>query len=362
MKKYLFKLFHTLIIITLSFQAQSSTRTIKFANIIIKQAFSYTTNYLFLGTKQHTFRNGDKQFSLQHQGLWKQGNFIRKTSGSPLVQVANRLVQATKSKASNEAIGLLDTLKGDLPSTKDAYEVVADSLDSTWHYINSYPSTTYFNLPLGIHKFQIKVANHDEIGTNKAAQLTITIRSPWYQTWWYCLIILGLLAFGVLRVYHLNKQIDSLKALVLPPVPVGASPQTNAKDKEVATTKFFLDNQEEVALLKQKLYEVVVEQELYKEENISLTTVAQDMQVTDKKLSEFLNRELHTSFYDYINRCKVNAFKERVKKGDAQHLKLIAIAYESGFHSKATFNRIFKRYTGYTPSQYRQMIEESSDL
>lgn len=85
------------------------------------------------------------------------------------------------------------------------------------------------------------------------------------------------------------------------------------------------------------------------------------MQVTDKKLSEFLIRELHTSFYDYINRYKVNAFKERVKKG-ARHLKLMAIAYESGFHSKATFNRIFKRHTGYTPSQYRPMIEESSDL
>ncbi|MEP5105706.1 MAG: helix-turn-helix domain-containing protein [Ekhidna sp.] len=37
-----------------------------------------------------------------------------------------------------------------------------------------------------------------------------------------------------------------------------------------------------------------------------------------------------------------------------EHLSLLGIAFESGFNSKASFNRIFKEIKGKSPSQYFQ--------
>ena len=58
---------------------------------------------------------------------------------------------------------------------------------------------------------------------------------------------------------------------------------------------------------------------------------------------------------------KIYHFKSRVEKGDAESLTLLAIAYESGFNSKATFNRIFKQQEGITPFQFKKNIEKRNN-
>ena len=45
-----------------------------------------------------------------------------------------------------------------------------------------------------------------------------------------------------------------------------------------------------------------------------------------------------------------------MKKPEYKTAKIIAIAFDSGFKSKTTFNRVFKNYTGQTPSEYRKMV------
>lgn len=135
-------------------------------------------------------------------------------------------------------------------------------------------------------------------------------------------------------------------------------PPTSEISKSVSTVKVF-KGEAEISQLKHKLHEVVFEQALYKEEDVSMHRVAEILGTTDKKLSELINKELHTNFYEYINRFRVQAFQERITNGDGKHLTLLAIAYESGFNSKATFNRIFKKQTGLTPSQFKKKVEES---
>lgn len=143
----------------------------------------------------------------------------------------------------------------------------------------------------------------------------------------------------------------------LPEVNIIRSP-TPAIAKSVSMVKVF-KGETEIARLKQKLHEVVFEQALYKEEDVSMHRIAEILGTTDKKLSELINKELDTNFYEYINRFRVQAFQERIRSGAGKHLTLLAIAYESGFNSKATFNRIFKKQTGLTPSQFKKKIEES---
>jgi AraC-like DNA-binding protein len=49
--------------------------------------------------------------------------------------------------------------------------------------------------------------------------------------------------------------------------------------------------------------------------------------------------------------------KEKIKNGEAENLSLLGIAFDSGFNSKATFNRTFKKITGQSPSDFYRSIK-----
>ena len=66
------------------------------------------------------------------------------------------------------------------------------------------------------------------------------------------------------------------------------------------------------------------------------------------------------NFYDFINSYRVKEVQNRLEGGDSEVYSLLAIALESGFNSKSSFNAVFKKHTGMTPSQYkRQAMSEA---
>jgi len=52
----------------------------------------------------------------------------------------------------------------------------------------------------------------------------------------------------------------------------------------------------------------------------------------------------------------VEAFKEKIVNPKYGNYSILGIALECGFNSKSAFNRIFKKDTGLTPSQYKETI------
>ena len=59
-------------------------------------------------------------------------------------------------------------------------------------------------------------------------------------------------------------------------------------------------------------------------------------------------------FFDFINEYRLDEVKQALTDPAKQHLKILAIAFDAGFNSKTSFNTIFKKHTGMTPSEYRQ--------
>ncbi len=62
-----------------------------------------------------------------------------------------------------------------------------------------------------------------------------------------------------------------------------------------------------------------------------------------------------TSFYDYINRLRIEAAKEQLLR--EKGVPIIDIALEVGFNNKATFYKAFKKYVRSTPSQFRNGVQ-----
>ena len=70
-------------------------------------------------------------------------------------------------------------------------------------------------------------------------------------------------------------------------------------------------------------------------------------------ISYVINDKLDQNFYDLINNFRIEEVKSRLINPKFENLTIVAIAYDCGFNSKATFNRLFKKYTGTTPTQYK---------
>lgn len=111
--------------------------------------------------------------------------------------------------------------------------------------------------------------------------------------------------------------------------------------------------------LKLKLKSILEKEKLFLEQELTLSLLAESIGTSDKKLSNLLNHSLDVSFYDFINKYRVEEVKERLKSKESEKYTLLGIAYTCGFNSKSSFYRAFKKETGCSPSSYKK--EETSE-
>ena len=92
---------------------------------------------------------------------------------------------------------------------------------------------------------------------------------------------------------------------------------------------------------------------LYLEPALTIGQVARRSGYPEYLVSAVINRRLGGSFWEYVNRLRIEA--ARACLADAGDTRTILdIAYACGFTSKSTFNAAFKRQLGRTPSDYRK--------
>jgi len=95
------------------------------------------------------------------------------------------------------------------------------------------------------------------------------------------------------------------------------------------------------------------EHEVFKDEKLSLSSLSNRLGITDKKLSRFINEGLQTNFNDYVNAFRVEDMKAKLRTSALEKYTMMALASDSGFTSKASFYRIFKKHVGQTPKEYQ---------
>ena len=93
------------------------------------------------------------------------------------------------------------------------------------------------------------------------------------------------------------------------------------------------------------------EQSLYLNPELTVEDLARAARLPDRQVSHLINNCLGKNFFEFINEARVEAAKRLLTEGSWSIQRVLE---ESGFNSKATFNRIFKRYVELTPSDYRR--------
>lgn len=104
-----------------------------------------------------------------------------------------------------------------------------------------------------------------------------------------------------------------------------------------------------------KLTEVMESERVYCDEDLTLSRLADMVDLSSHQLSEYLNRHLNQSFYAYINRYRIEEAKGLLKDHERS---VLDVALGVGYNSKSAFYRAFKEATGLTPSRYRELDRE----
>jgi AraC-like DNA-binding protein len=105
------------------------------------------------------------------------------------------------------------------------------------------------------------------------------------------------------------------------------------------------------ARIRRKLQDALSTSHLYRDNRLTLRGLCQQIKENPHYVSQVINQDLGTSFYDLVNFHRIENAKQRLLM--APEKTVIEIALESGFNSKSTFNAAFRHHTGTTPTAYR---------
>ena len=109
-------------------------------------------------------------------------------------------------------------------------------------------------------------------------------------------------------------------------------------------------------LIHSQLQKVMKEERLFENAELSLNDLATHLKVHPNYLSQVINTIEGKTFFDYINYHRVEAFKKVIEMPQNQKYTLLGLAYDCGFNSKTSFNRNFKKATGFAPSEYLKQL------
>ncbi|MCO7187159.1 MULTISPECIES: helix-turn-helix transcriptional regulator [unclassified Pseudoalteromonas] len=146
---------------------------------------------------------------------------------------------------------------------------------------------------------------------------------------------------GFDKVYPLTEQSDKSHALSdeVTEQPASAKYQHSALSDEQANR------------IARKIYTAVVTEKLYLEPDLTLYKLAEYLKVSANYVSQTLNQTLGQSFFDYVNKARIDAAAELLRANDKT---VLDIAMAVGFNARSSFYKAFKTHTGMTPGEYKK--------
>jgi len=104
-----------------------------------------------------------------------------------------------------------------------------------------------------------------------------------------------------------------------------------------------------------KLMDLMKTKKPYINPDLTLVKLAEMVCVSRTHLSFIINVYANQKFYDFINYYRIEEAKKNLSEKINEKLSILDIAYLSGFNSKSSFNRAFKRFTKLTPKEYKKI-------
>ena len=111
-------------------------------------------------------------------------------------------------------------------------------------------------------------------------------------------------------------------------------------------------NQKDIAFYGKEIENLFKETENYLNPQFNMTHLAEYLKLEKHKLSQIIGGYFGFTFYQLLNKYRVDEVCERIRLGDTRRMSILGIAFDCGYQTKSSFNAAFKKIKGVTPTQY----------
>jgi AraC-like DNA-binding protein len=117
-------------------------------------------------------------------------------------------------------------------------------------------------------------------------------------------------------------------------------------------------NLADLEVWKSQIVTLIEKEKLYENPELNLTEISRKLNTNVNVISKAINQGFNMNFNGFSNNYRIEAVKKSFETGALNQSTIIGIAYNAGFNSKATFNRAFKKNTGYTPKEFIDLLQK----
>ncbi len=272
-------------------------------------------------------------------------------NGNPLDELALNKIRQEEllilKKEKNNLLIRFNDLSYSLVSAS-AYECRLDGVNDNWVALSGRNEIYYHDLPSG--KFTFRVRLQGKPASEKILRVEIDYLSAASRTWLVSALLLFFLFLGTTYLYRRrngDKIVSSDKIID------SSHKEDRHEDEKYKHVR--ISDEERIAIC-EKLNRCMKVDKLYINKELKISDLAQAVGCSSHALSFVFNQYLNQSYYDYINAFRVEEFKVLASNPEYARYTLSTLAEKSGFSSRASFFRSFKKVTGITPNEYMQSL------
>jgi ligand-binding sensor domain-containing protein/AraC-like DNA-binding protein len=192
----------------------------------------------------------------------------------------------------------------------------------------------YVNLAPGEYRFTIQAASNDGVWDENGAFFAFEVLPSFFQkpVFIFLVVLVILSAAGtVILISHQRRQ-------------------RRRRDKY----KTIPIDSKRIEDIIAKLLHLMDEERLFLDPDLTLNKLSLRLRIHYNHLSRIINERFGLSYNDFINKYRIEEARKKLTSPEEKESTILDIAYSTGFYSKSVFNAAFKKFTGMTPTEYRQ--------
>ncbi|NRD21077.1 helix-turn-helix domain-containing protein [Winogradskyella eckloniae] len=114
-------------------------------------------------------------------------------------------------------------------------------------------------------------------------------------------------------------------------------------------------NEKDMKRIKAKIEKAFKNDKVFLDGRFNISGLSEILNEKQHHVSQTFSEYISENFNDYVNKHRIEIAKQYLHDSKYQHLKIEAIALESGFNNKVTFYKAFTKFTTQTPSAFRKL-------